>query len=75
VFDGRAEAAVFPGDLPEDPASLLDGRLHDSGPEVVHFPRFRPPRLAADAGSGEAAVLPHIRLDRAMDFLLGDRLA
>jgi predicted YcjX-like family ATPase len=41
----------------------------------VHFPRFRPPRLAPDAGSGEAAVLPHIRLDRAMDFLLGDRLA
>jgi len=71
AFDGRTEAAVFPGDLPDDPASLLDG----PGAEAVHFPRFRPPRLAPDAGSGEAAVLPHIRLDRAMDFLLGDRLA
>ena len=71
VFDGKTEAAVFPGDLPEDPASLLDG----PGAEAVHFPRFRPPRLAPDTGSGEAAVLPHIRLDRAMDFLLGDRLA
>jgi uncharacterized protein len=71
VFDGRAEAAVFPGDLPEDPAGLLDGL----GAEWVHFPRFRPPPLASDASSGEAAVLPHIRLDRAMDFLLGDKLA
>ena len=25
AFDGRTEAAVFPGDLPDDPASLLDG--------------------------------------------------
>jgi uncharacterized protein len=71
VFDGRTEAAVFPGDLPEEPASLLEG----AGAEAAHFPRFRPPRLAPDTGSGEAAVLPHIRLDRAMDFLLGDRLA
>jgi predicted YcjX-like family ATPase len=71
VFDGRTEAAVFPGDLPDDPASLLDAPAAGA----VHFPRFRPPRLAPDAGSGEAPVLPHIRLDRAMDFLLGDRLA
>jgi uncharacterized protein len=80
VFDGRTEAAVFPGDLPDDPASLLregPGEGAGAGPdtEAIHFPRFRPPRLGADAGSGEAAVLPHIRLDRAMDFLLGDRLA
>jgi predicted YcjX-like family ATPase len=71
VFDGRTEAAVFPGDLPEDPASLLDG----AAAEAVHFPRFRPPRLGPDAGSGEVGVLPHIRLDRALDFLLGDKLA
>jgi predicted YcjX-like family ATPase len=71
VFDGKAEAAVFPGDLPEDPAGLLEA----SGTGMVHFPRFRPPRLGADLKAGEAAVLPHIRLDRAMNFLLGDRLA
>jgi predicted YcjX-like family ATPase len=70
VFDGRTEAAVFPGDLPEDPASLLDG----AAVKAVHFPRFRPPRLMP-GGAGEAAVLPHIRLDRALDFLLGDKLA
>jgi predicted YcjX-like family ATPase len=71
VFDGKTEAAIFPGDLPEEPSSLLDG----AGEAVVHFPRFRPPRLGPDADTGEAAVLPHIRLDRALDFLLGDKLA
>jgi predicted YcjX-like family ATPase len=70
VFDGRTEAAVFPGDLPEDATALLDG----AAIEAVHFPRFRPPRLDLDRGAGEA-VLPHIRLDRALEFLLGDKLA
>jgi uncharacterized protein len=71
VFDGKTEVAVFPGDLPDDPASLRDARRSDA----VHFPRFRPPSVDLDAGSGEAAALPHIRLDRAMEFLLGDKLA
>ncbi len=71
VFDGTTEAAVFPGDLPEHPASLLDA----PGTDAVHFPRFRPPRLSLDGALGEATVLPHIRLDRAMEFLLGDKLA
>ena len=38
----------------------------------AHFVRFRPPAL--DPENGQTA-LPHIRLDRAMHFLLGDRLA
>jgi predicted YcjX-like family ATPase len=71
VFDGKAEVAVFPGDLPEDPASVLAG---NGGVEAVHFPRFRPPRLSPEAAAGEAA-LPHIRLDRAIEFLLGDQFA
>ena len=69
VFDGKTEAAVFPGDLPADPTSLKISARSDA----VHFLRFRPPRLSLDAASGE--TLPHIRLDRAMDFLLGDKLA
>ena len=36
------------------------------------FLRFRPPLLEHD-GAGEPA-LPHIRLDRALQFLIGDRL-
>jgi predicted YcjX-like family ATPase len=62
---------VFPGDLPDDPARLKGA----ARPEAVQFPRFRPPSLALDAISGEAAALPHIRLDRAIQFLLGDKLA
>jgi predicted YcjX-like family ATPase len=68
LFDGRAEAAVFPGDLPESPA--VTSAIQ---PNSVRFPRFRPPRL--DLNAADSAVWPHIRLDRAMDFLLGDWLA
>ena len=71
VFDGRTEAAIFPGDLPADPTDLSLA----AQPDAVHFLRFRPPRVDLDAPSGEAPALPHIRLDRVMDFLLGDRLA
>lgn len=67
VFDGRREAGVFPGDVP---ASLQPG----VAPQV-NFVRFRPPRLPPDGPAGEMAVLPSIRLDRALQFLLGDRLA
>jgi hypothetical protein len=71
TFDGKTEAAVFPGDLPEDPAALrTPGQT-----SAVQFPRFRPPQLRLDGALGEASALPHIRLDRAMNFLLGDRLA
>ena len=72
VFGGATEAAVFPGDLPADPADL---EVVAAKPDAVHFLRFRPPRLVLDGASDEQAALPHIRLDRAMDFLLGDKLA
>ena len=72
VFDGKTEAAVFPGDLPEDPTRLLDPAI--AAAETVRFPRFRPPHLDLTA-AGAAAVPPHIRLDRAIEFLLGDKLA
>lgn len=70
VFDGTTEAAVFPGDLPSDPAAVRNA----TEPYAVEFPRFRPPRLNLDADAGDAAW-PHIRLDRALEFLLGDRLS
>ena len=76
TYDGRTEAAVFPGDLPEDPASLLtpSGALARPTGDV-HFLRFRPPRVSLESPPGGAPALPHIRLDRAIEFLLGDRLA
>lgn len=70
-FDGRREAAIFPGDLPEDAAAALSGTV----PFTATFPRFRPPRLLPVQPSGEIPAPPHIRLDRALDFLIGDWLA
>jgi hypothetical protein len=78
MFDGNSEVATFPGDLPADPEALFDGggfRGLSSAPadkSDFRFLRFRPPLLERD-GEGEPA-LPHIRLDRALQFLIGDRL-
>jgi hypothetical protein len=71
TFDGRREAAVFPGDLPTDPNAALDRAL----PRQASFPRFRPPRLLKTTARGEIPPAPHIRLDRALNFLIGDWLA
>lgn len=71
TFDGETEAAIFPGELPKDPQAVLAGAVP---PGSFRFPRFRPPKLAPDA-AGRSARLPHIRLDRALEFLLGDRLS
>ena len=62
-FDGMKEAAVFPGDLPDDPQAALDGRMENK----LKFVKFRPPLL-------KDGTFPHIRLDKAVEFLLGDRL-
>jgi predicted YcjX-like family ATPase len=70
IFDGIAEAAVFPGELPERPDAIFDPKAHWQ----VRAPRFRPPLAEADAG-GRLKPPPQIRLDRALEFLLGDRLA
>jgi predicted YcjX-like family ATPase len=79
VFDGNTEVATFPGELPEDPHAMFEGETAFSGlangqgeGTDFRFLRFRPPRLAPE-GENEA-TLPHIRLDRALQFLIGDRL-
>ncbi len=72
-YDGNSEIALFPGDLPENPESIFE---YDSTPEEtsdLRFLRFRPPRLERTE-DGVALSLPHIRLDRAIEFLVGDRL-
>jgi predicted YcjX-like family ATPase len=68
TFDGDTETAIFPGDLPEDPAEAFE---RSGG---IRFVRFRPPLLERTA-EGMTLSLPHIRLDRALQFLLGDLLA
>ena len=78
TFDGNTEVATFPGELPEDPQALFEGERAFQGLASAHtdadfrFLRFRPPRLAQDGENGVA--FPHIRLDRALQFLIGDRL-
>jgi uncharacterized protein len=75
LFDGKTEIAVFPGDLPDDPETLFDGKGGRSEPNTaLRFVRFRPPKLERTA-EGLSLSLPHIRLDRALEFLIGDRLA
>lgn len=71
LFDGKREVVVFPGDLPADPAAALAGEA----PLGATFPRFRPPRLAPATTAGDVPPPPHIRLDRALDFLIGDWLS
>ena len=80
TYDGKTEVALFPGDLPDDPRAVLADPEHAfSAPEGIseaeweafRFLRFRPPLL----DGAPDAILPHIRLDRALEFLLADRLA
>ncbi|GEP10281.1 YcjX family protein [Methylobacterium gnaphalii] len=71
VFDGLTDAAVFPGELPAKAESVLEGAVP---PGSLRFPRFRPPFIKPDR-LGRPGDLPMIRLDRAMQFLIGDRLA
>ncbi|EAU42946.1 hypothetical protein FP2506_08891 [Fulvimarina pelagi HTCC2506] len=74
TFDGKTETAVFPGDLPKDPTPLfMDADGHAKRADPIRFVRFRPPKLERTE-EGLTLSLPHIRLDRALEFLLGDRL-
>ncbi|MGB3316949.1 MAG: YcjX family protein [Albidovulum sp.] len=67
------EAAFYPGDLPDTPGQLLaaarEGAAEwlDADYEVMNF---APARLSLKPGEGP----PHIRLDRAAEFLIGDKL-
>jgi predicted YcjX-like family ATPase len=73
LADTGEEAALFPGNLPDDPAELLAPArqgARDWGDAAWRVTRFAPPVLKRTPGEG----LPHIRLDRAAEFLIGDRL-
>jgi predicted YcjX-like family ATPase len=79
MFDGDTEVAIFPGDLPAKPDLLFTetdafrGLTMTSTQQAdFRFLRLRPPIL--ESGQGEKPFFPHIRLDRAIQFLIGDRL-
>ena len=73
LLETGAQVALHPGDLPRDPAAILtparDGAAVwlDGDYGVM---RFAPAPLSLRPGEGP----PHIRLDSAAEFLLGDRL-
>jgi len=79
-LDGLTEVAVFPGDLPANPDALFSpgkagfrGLSSSTAEESdFRFLRFRPPPL--ERGGDGPPALPHIRLDRALQFLIGDRM-
>ncbi len=79
TFDGETEVAMFPGDLPADPNELFRndenafrGLATTSAQDVdFRFLRVRPPVL--EITESGVPALPHIRLDRALQFLIGDR--
>ena len=72
TFDGSEEFAIFPGDLPTNPEAALKGWQTEQG--EMRFVRFRPPNPVR-LPSGGFASFPNIRLDRAIETLIGDRLA
>jgi predicted YcjX-like family ATPase len=71
-FDGNEEFAIFPGDLPSNPEAALKGWQTEPG--EMRFVRFRPPN-PIPLPSGGFAPFPNIRLDRAIETLIGDYLA
>ena len=72
-LEGGREAVLYPGTLPEDPSRLLvparDGAESwlDGDYSVM---KFQPAAGTLKPGEGP----PHIRLDRAAEFLIGDRM-
>ena len=73
LLDTGKQAAFYPGPLPDDPARLLSPALagHEKWLDADYsIMRFAPAPLTRRPGDGP----PHIRLDKAAQFLLGDRL-
>lgn len=73
LLDSGKQAAFYPGDLPNDPSHLL-GPARDGAKGWLDADyavmRFAPSPLSLRPGEGP----PHIRLDKAAQFLIGDRL-
>ena len=65
------EAAIFPGDLPAEPDTLFNPASSSIAGQW-RFVRFRPPAAPLVQGHPQ---WPQIQLDRAVQFLIGDRLA
>jgi hypothetical protein len=73
LLDGSRSVAFHPGELPDDPAHILSPAREGAAAwpmGALASAAFAPAPLTLRPGEGP----PHIRLDRAAEFLLGDRL-
>ncbi len=73
LLDSGKQAAMYPGQLPSDPGRLLSPAREGAAKWLdvdYGLMAFAPARSQLKAGEGP----PHIRLDRAAEFLIGDRL-
>nr|WP_325250153.1 YcjX family protein [Amylibacter sp.] len=73
LLDTGKQAAMYPGLLPTDPAALLKPADQDATQwlnDDYAIMGFAPAEVSLKPGDGP----PHIRLDRAAEFLIGDRL-
>ena len=74
LLDTGKEVAMYAGELPEDPAEILNAAQNgeekwlDADYAVMGF---APAKITLKQGMGP----PHIRLDKAAEFLLGDKLS
>ena len=72
-LDPAKPLTVFPGDLPDDPIDAFDPDIVVPG--SLRFVRFRPQLTAPGTAQDSNVTWPHVGLDRAIAFLIGDRLA
>ena len=63
--DRNEEILLFPGEIPESIP-----RIEEWDENRFNFMDFKPPRRPDPEGD----ALPHVRLDQALEFLLGDKL-
>jgi hypothetical protein len=74
LMETGRQAALYPGELPADPSAILSPARSGAADWLdadYRVMNFAPARLTLRPGEGP----PHIRLDRAAEFLIGDRLA
>jgi predicted YcjX-like family ATPase len=73
LLETGKQAAFYPGALPEDPNTLLSPARAGADAWLdgdYKIMRFAPAKLSLRPNEGP----PHIRLDRAAQFLIGDAL-
>lgn len=73
LLDSGKSAAFYPGELPKDPTRLLAPAREGAEKWLnadYQIMRFAPSPLELTSGQGP----PHIRLDKATEFLIGDKL-